>query len=105
MRTYIGRHEAVTDTDLVELALGTPIGLWLGEEGESVEERAARLDAARDIADDDPGLYDRALRAAAEALDEHPRLTALPATAPRAATVTPRVALHTATYGATEVAA
>ncbi|MFJ9410823.1 hypothetical protein [Streptomyces sp. NPDC101393] len=69
MKTFIGRHQALTDTDYLELALGTPLDLWLGEDGESDEERAARLDAARDILDDDPDLYDRALRAVAQTLD------------------------------------
>ncbi|TSB17683.1 hypothetical protein [Streptomyces benahoarensis] len=105
MKTYLGRHEAVTYLDLIELALGTPLDLWLGEEGESAEERAARLDAARDIAADDPGLYDRALRAAAQALDEHPHLTTLPSAASRTAAVTPLAPRRTAAYGAKEVAA
>lgn len=69
MKNFIGRHQALTDTDYLELALGTPLDLWLGEDGESDEERAARLDAARDILADDLDLYDRALRAAAQALD------------------------------------
>lgn len=68
MKTYIGRHLALTDTDYLELALGTPLELWLGEDDESEQERAARLDAARDILDDDPGLYDQALHTAATAL-------------------------------------
>ncbi|TSB26722.1 hypothetical protein [Streptomyces benahoarensis] len=105
MKSYIGPYEARTDTDLIELALGTPIALWLGEDGESAAERAARLDAARDIAADGPGLYDRALRAVADLLDARPYLTALPGTAPRTTAVTLRAARRTTGYGTTEVAA
>ncbi|MGX8907358.1 hypothetical protein ACR820_19445 [Streptomyces netropsis] len=74
MRTYIGGHEVVSDTEFIELALGTPVELWLGEPGESQEERAARLDAARDILSEDPGLVDRAAQAAAKAIEERPDL-------------------------------
>ncbi|MFE1358371.1 hypothetical protein [Streptomyces harbinensis] len=56
MRSYIGTHEVQTDDDFVELALGTDPELWLGVDGETAEERAARLDAARDILADDPEL-------------------------------------------------
>ncbi|MFJ5802975.1 hypothetical protein [Streptomyces decoyicus] len=77
MKTYIGRHQVLTDTDALELALGTPLELWLGEDNESDEERAARLAAARDILDDVPGLYDRAIQAAADTLDRTPGLIAL----------------------------
>ncbi|MFI6765613.1 hypothetical protein [Streptomyces sp. NPDC050355] len=68
MKTYIGRHQVLTDTDALELALGTPLDLWIGEDNESDEERAARLDAARDILADTPDLYDRALHTAAAAV-------------------------------------
>ncbi|WP_411121291.1 hypothetical protein [Streptomyces sp. x-19] len=79
MKTFIGRHQALTDTDYLELALGTPLDLWLGEDNESEQERAARLDAARDILADDPGLYDLSLHTAATALrdDRIGRLAAL----------------------------
>ncbi|MGW8766839.1 hypothetical protein ACWGN5_30560 [Streptomyces sp. NPDC055815] len=69
MRTFIGGHQAVSANDFVELALGTPVELWLGVEGESEEERAARLDAARDILADNPNLPDEVSRVAAEAID------------------------------------
>ncbi|MGA4975268.1 hypothetical protein [Streptomyces cinereoruber] len=69
MRTYIGGHQAVSTNDFVELALGTPVELWLGVEGESEEERAARLDAARDILADNPNLPDEVSRVAAEAIE------------------------------------
>ncbi|NUL05352.1 hypothetical protein HRW07_19365 [Streptomyces lunaelactis] len=69
MRTYIGGHQAVSDTDFVELALGTPVELWLGVEGESETERVARLDAARDILADNPDLPDRVSQVAAEAIE------------------------------------
>ncbi|MDI3406047.1 hypothetical protein [Streptomyces cavernicola] len=71
MRAYISGHRAVNDTDLVELALGTPVDLWLGVEGESEMEREARLDAARDILAENSNLPDDALRVAAETIDEH----------------------------------
>ncbi|MFE4682575.1 hypothetical protein ACFRNJ_17315 [Streptomyces sp. NPDC056721] len=70
MRTYIGGHQAVSDVDFVELALGTPLELWLGVEGESEMERVARLDAARDILADNPGLPDDAIRVVAEAVED-----------------------------------
>jgi hypothetical protein len=69
MRTYIGRHRPVSPDDFVELALGTPVELWLGVDGESDEERTARLAAARDILADDPGLPDRVSQIAAEAIE------------------------------------
>ncbi|MEU5985052.1 hypothetical protein [Streptomyces sp. NPDC047434] len=71
MRTYIGGHQAVSSTDFVELALGTPVELWLGVEGESEMERAARLDAARDILADNPNLPDDVSRVAAEAIEAY----------------------------------
>lgn len=74
MRTYIGHHQAVSTDEFVELALGTPVELWLGVEGETDEERAARLDAARDILADDPDLPDALIRVAAEVIEEHPDL-------------------------------
>lgn len=69
MRAFIGGHQAVSSTDFVELTLGTPVELWLGVEGESEMERAARLDAARDILADNPDLPDRVSRVAAEAIE------------------------------------
>ncbi|UUN28581.1 hypothetical protein [Streptomyces sp. FIT100] len=71
MRTYIGGHQAVSANDFVELALGTPLELWLGVEGETDEERAARLDAARDILADNPTLPDDVSRIAAEAIETY----------------------------------
>jgi hypothetical protein len=71
MRTYIGGHQAVSVDDFIELALGTPPELWLGEEGETEEERAARLDAARDILADNPELPDDVARIAAEVIEAH----------------------------------
>ncbi|GAA1008673.1 hypothetical protein ACFQWA_11460 [Streptomyces thermogriseus] len=71
MRTYVGGHQAVSVNDFVELALGTPPQLWLGVEGESEEERAARLDAARDILADNPGLSDDVPRVVAEVIEAH----------------------------------
>ncbi|WP_030235684.1 hypothetical protein [Streptomyces sp. NRRL S-455] len=74
MRAYIGGHQAVSANDFIELALGTPVELWLGVEGENEQERAARLDAARDILADNPGLADDVARIAAEVIDTHPEL-------------------------------
>ncbi|MET9570299.1 hypothetical protein ABZY34_14400 [Streptomyces virginiae] len=69
MRTYIGGQEAVSVDEFIELALGTPLDLWLGVEGESAEERAARLDAARDILAENPGLPDDVSRVAAQVIE------------------------------------
>jgi hypothetical protein len=71
MDTYIGRHRPVSPDDYVELALGTPVELWLGVEGESDEERAARLAAARDILADDPSMPDRVSQVAAEVIEAY----------------------------------
>ena len=71
MHAYIGGHQAVNDLDFVELALGTPLELWLGVDGETDEERAARLDAARDILADNPTLPDDVSRIAAEAIEAY----------------------------------
>jgi hypothetical protein len=74
LRTYIGRQQAISAADFVELALGTPVELWLGVEGETDEERAAREDAARDILADDPHLPDNLIRIAAQVIEENPDL-------------------------------
>ncbi|MFE2522753.1 hypothetical protein ACFXEL_00760 [Streptomyces sp. NPDC059382] len=71
MRTYIGGHEAVSANDFVELALGTPVELWLGVEGETEEERTARLAAARDILAENPNLPGDVSRVAAEVIDAY----------------------------------
>ncbi|MFJ2890293.1 hypothetical protein ACIO53_29995 [Streptomyces sp. NPDC087305] len=74
MRTYIGRQQAVSADDFAELALGTPVELWLGVEGESEEERAAREDAARDILADNPNFPDDLVRIAAQVIEDNPDL-------------------------------
>ena len=74
MRTYIGRQQAVSAEDFAELALGTPVDLWLGVEGESEEERAAREDAARDILADNPTFPDDLVRIAAQVIEDNPDL-------------------------------
>ncbi|MFF5008632.1 hypothetical protein ACFY3G_38085 [Streptomyces phaeochromogenes] len=74
MRTYIGRQQAFSTEDFAELALGTPVELWLGVEGESDEERAAREDAARDILADNPDLPDDLIRMAAQVIEDNPDL-------------------------------
>ncbi|MEU3105295.1 hypothetical protein [Streptomyces griseoflavus] len=73
MRTYVGHQQAVSAEDFVELALGTPVELWLGVEGETDEECAARLDAARDILADPEysNLPDDVARIAAEVIEAH----------------------------------
>lgn len=68
MKNIVAGHVAVTATEFVELALGTPLDLWLGVEGESEMERAARLDAARDILAAYPELPDDVSRVAAQAI-------------------------------------
>ncbi|MFF7882898.1 hypothetical protein ACH40F_19635 [Streptomyces sp. NPDC020794] len=74
MRTYIGRQQAISPEDFTELALGTPVELWLGAEGETDEERAAREDAARDILAESPNLPDDLIRMAAVVIEENPDL-------------------------------
>ncbi|MFF3402154.1 hypothetical protein ACFYW6_27025 [Streptomyces sp. NPDC002659] len=69
MKNIVAGHVAVTAAEFVELALGTPLDLWLGVEGESEMERAARLDAARDILAAYPELPDTVSRVAAEAIE------------------------------------
>ncbi|MGW5634837.1 hypothetical protein [Streptomyces sp. NPDC003832] len=76
MLNYVCGHRADTRQDFAELALGTPVELWLGVDGESDEERAARLDAARDILADPEfrSLPDDLIRLAARAVEDHPDL-------------------------------
>ncbi|MFD9026532.1 hypothetical protein [Streptomyces parvulus] len=74
MRSYVGGHQAVSVNDFLELALGTPVELWLGVEGETEDERAARLDAARDILADHPEMPDNLIRIAARVVETHPEL-------------------------------
>lgn len=86
MRNYVGHHRALTSNDFLELALGTPLELWLGQDGETDEDRAAREAAARDILADDPALYDRTIALAAETLGQSlPNLLKLAPAAPSAA--------------------
>ena len=68
MKNFIGHTEARSTEDVIELALGTPLDLWLGQDGESEMERAARTDAARDILADDPALFDRTTRLAVQTI-------------------------------------
>jgi hypothetical protein len=76
MKCIVAGHQAVTAAEFAELALGTPVELWLGVEGETDEERAARLDAARDILADPEfcDLPDDLIRLAARVVDDHPDL-------------------------------
>ncbi|QBR07504.1 hypothetical protein D7Y56_17220 [Streptomyces sp. S501] len=71
MKNIVAGHVAASTTEFIELALGTPLDLWLGVEGESEMERAARLDAACGILADNPDLPDRVGQAAAEAIEAH----------------------------------
>ncbi|MBE9498481.1 hypothetical protein IHE61_07100 [Streptomyces sp. GKU 257-1] len=50
--------------------------MWLGVADESAEERAARLDAARDILAEEPELYDRVTAIVAKGLPCVPVLSA-----------------------------
>lgn len=78
MQNYVGPYRATSTTDFLELALGTPLELWLGEPGESDTERAARLAAAADILADDPALYTDSLALVAEVIgDTMPELLTL----------------------------
>lgn len=49
MRSYIGNQHVIGNEEFEELALGIDRALFLGEPGESGQERAAREAAARDI--------------------------------------------------------
>lgn len=69
MKNIVAGHIAASTTDFIELALGTPAELWLGVEGETEMERAARRDAARDILADNPSLPDDVSRVAAQAIE------------------------------------
>jgi hypothetical protein len=86
MRDYVGPHMALTTNDFLELALGSPLVLWLGEDNETPEERASREAAARDILADDPGLFDRTTALAVETIGrtrpELLRLAPAPAVVP-----------------------
>lgn len=67
MRIIVSGQHAVSPEEFAELALGIDTELFTGPaEGETPEERAARLDAARDILDDlwrtDPELAAYAAR-------------------------------------------
>ncbi|WP_030707176.1 hypothetical protein [Streptomyces griseus] len=86
MKNIVAGRIAASTTEFIELALGSPLDLWLGVEDESEMERAARLDAARDILADNPDLPDRVSQVAAQAIEAHaPELfnvTLLPARRP-----------------------
>ncbi|WP_421108265.1 hypothetical protein [Streptomyces sp. NEAU-S77] len=73
MKCIVAGREAATAAEFAELALGTPIELWLGVEGETDAERAARLDAARDILADPEyrDLPDDLVRLAARVIEDH----------------------------------
>ncbi|MGW8883387.1 hypothetical protein [Streptomyces sp. NPDC055749] len=69
MKNIVAGRIAASTTEFIELALGTPVELWLGVEGESEMERAARMDAARDILADNRDFPNRVSRVAAEAIE------------------------------------
>ncbi|NUW04537.1 hypothetical protein [Streptomyces sp. CAI 127] len=71
MQNIVAGRIAASTTEFIELALGTPLDLWLGVEGESEMERAAREDAARDILADNPDFPDRVSQVAAQAIEAH----------------------------------
>lgn len=90
MYDFVGPHRAVSTNEFIELALGTPLDLWLGVEGESEHDKAARMAAARDILADDPGMVDRTTALAVETIGRTmPELLHL-APSPRPATVVRR---------------
>ncbi|MEU2722746.1 hypothetical protein [Streptomyces smyrnaeus] len=74
MRHYIGNQQVIADDEALELALD----LYLGQDDETEEEAAARLDAGRDILTADPELFDRAVRVVAAALTAAPRSNVVP---------------------------
>ncbi|MET7583521.1 hypothetical protein [Streptomyces microflavus] len=49
MKSIVAGREAVTATEFVELALGIDLELFTGSPTESVMDRAARLDVAREV--------------------------------------------------------
>ncbi|MGW4629775.1 hypothetical protein [Streptomyces rubiginosohelvolus] len=71
MQNIVAGRIAASTTEFIELALGTPLDLWLGVEGESEMERAARMDAARDILADNPDFPDCVSAVAAQAIEAH----------------------------------
>ncbi|MGW3021216.1 hypothetical protein [Streptomyces longwoodensis] len=76
MKYIVAGREAVNTAEFAELALGTPLELWFGVDGESEQEREARLDAARDILSDPEfsNLPDDLIRLAARVVEDHPDL-------------------------------
>lgn len=91
MHDFVGPHRADSTVDFLELALGTPLELWLGEPGETPEEQAAREAAARDILTDDPGMVDRVSALAAEVIGRTmPELLRLTPATPAAPVRRPR---------------
>ncbi|MFI9629176.1 hypothetical protein [Streptomyces sp. NPDC052042] len=49
MKNIVAGHVAVTATEFTELALGIDLELFTGPAAESAQERAARLDVAREV--------------------------------------------------------
>ncbi|MFG2343989.1 hypothetical protein [Streptomyces phaeochromogenes] len=49
MKCIVAGHEAVTATEFAELAFGIDLELFTGLAMESADERAARLDVAREV--------------------------------------------------------
>ncbi|MFJ8745070.1 hypothetical protein ACIRL2_37575 [Embleya sp. NPDC127516] len=78
MRTIVNGRLAVSSFEFTELALGVDAELFTGVDGESAEERAARVDAAHDILTalrrEDPELA----AYAAQLLGEAPRVLVMP---------------------------
>lgn len=52
MKNIVAGQEAVTASEFVELALGIDYELFAGVAGEDSDERAARLDVAREVLKD-----------------------------------------------------
>ncbi|MDF9807014.1 hypothetical protein M2436_005561 [Streptomyces sp. HB372] len=78
MKTIVAGREPVTATEFVELALGIDLELFTGSPTESVMDRAARLDVAREVladlreSDPETAAYAESLMRALPLKQPHP---------------------------------
>ncbi|WP_406484574.1 hypothetical protein [Streptomyces microflavus] len=78
MKSIVAGREAVTATEFVELALGIDLELFTGSPTESVMDRAARLDVAREVladlreSDPETAAYAESLMRALPLKQPHP---------------------------------